>query len=469
MYRIHPALPRLLAMLWRSEEGDGYERQRRATMHALLIGCALLGQWLLRQIYGGDAALALRVIELQQRTFGNLIGFAIEHGRWAEVQTIFQPLDRFYDARALDEESRGWTDRLRQVLEDADGAAPPLDTPAGSLWLLLIGAQAARETLRHQLDSAEATYHELLVKLGGQPRSELRDRHIAGTYHQLGIVASLRSRLDLAERWHRRELAVGEQLDDRAALSDAYQQLGITALKRRDFDAAGVWLHKALAIDEELGDQPSIASSCHHLGILAERRADLAGAQRWYARSLSISERLGNQAQMSNSYHQLGVVAFNGGDLEEAEAWFTKALVITERSADVGGMASSYHHLGMVAERRRRFDEAERWYTKALAMSEQLGNQVGVSMGYGQLGLLAERRGGPEAGLEWAIRAVTVFDTFPHPDSFPGPLHLGRLTAQLGFDAVAACWRSVTGAEPPEGVRLFVEGLNAQRRKDDAR
>ncbi|HEX4806105.1 MAG TPA: tetratricopeptide repeat protein, partial [Conexibacter sp.] len=469
MYAIHPALPRLLALLWRSEEGAGYEQQRTAATHALLIGCAVLGQWLSTQFEGGDAALALRVVEFEQRTFGNLIGFAIEHERWAEVQAIFQPLGRFYEARALDEESRAWIDRLRHVLEDADGAAPPLDTPAGQLWLLLAGMQAGNETERHQLDSAEAAYRELLAKLEAQPRSDDRERHLATTYHQLGVVAALRSRLDLAERWHRRALAISEQRGDRAAIAAAYQDLGITALKQREFDAADAWLRKALALGEEIHDQPSIANTCHHLGILAEMRRDLAAAKAWYVRSLAISEALGDRKGMSSAYHQLGVLAYDSRDLDEAEAWFTKALVIKERSADVGGMASSYHQLGMVAERRSRLEEAERWYTKALAMQQQLGNKVGVSMGYGQLGLLVERRGDPAAGLEWVIRSVTVFDTFPHPDSFPGPPHLARLTHALGLDALATSWRSVTGAELPEEVRSYVEAQNAQTREDETR
>jgi hypothetical protein len=64
-------------------------------------------------------------------------------------------------------------------------------------------------------------------------------------------------------------------------------------------------------------------------------------------------------------------------------------------------------------------------------------------LGIWQLGLLAEQWGQPgqRTGTDDSVRH-TFRDT-PHPMSGPGPDHRARLTAQLGMDALEACWREV--------------------------
>jgi hypothetical protein len=120
-------------------------------------------------------------------------------------------------------------------------------------------------------------------------------------------------------------------------------------------------------------------------------------------------------------------------------------------------MATSYHQLGMVAEGRGQLDDAERWYKKSLEIKEALGNRPGMALTLGQLGLLAEQRGNKVEALDWTIRCVALFDEFPHPMTGPGPLHLVRLTVELGLPALAESWRRCTGKPLPPHVRSAVE------------
>lgn len=78
---------------------------------------------------------------------------------------------------------------------------------------------------------------------------------------------------------------------------------------------------------------------------------------------------------------------------------------------------------------------------------------------YGQLGLLAEARGQDPEALEWTVRCVALFDDFPHPATGPAPQDLARLTSKLGIDALATCWRNVTGRGLPQPVREFVQSF----------
>ena len=52
---------------------------------------------------------------------------------------------------------------------------------------------------------------------------------MAITYHQLGITAQDRGRLDEADDWYRKSLAINEELGDRPGMALTYAQLGLLA------------------------------------------------------------------------------------------------------------------------------------------------------------------------------------------------------------------------------------------------
>ena len=55
---------------------------------------------------------------------------------------------------------------------------------------------------------------------------------MASTYHQLGIIAQDRGRLEEAEDWYRKSLAIKEELGDRPGMAITYGQLGLLAEAR---------------------------------------------------------------------------------------------------------------------------------------------------------------------------------------------------------------------------------------------
>ena len=73
------------------------------------------------------------------------------------------------------------------------------------------------------------------------------------------MTAQDRGRLDEAEDWYRKSLAINEELGDRPGMASTYHQLGITAQDRGRLDEAEDWYRKSLTINEELGDRPGMA------------------------------------------------------------------------------------------------------------------------------------------------------------------------------------------------------------------
>ena len=456
LYWIHPALPSYLAARWRTEDPEGYDSSRDATTRALVSSYAALGSELYEAISSGDAGVAYAVIRLQRRNFGALLGYALDHQLWEQAGELAYPLNSYWNGRGLDDEASAWTDRVQLATEDPHGKPPRLDTPRGALWLFITVEQAGRQQQAMHLDDAEHTYHEILDMLQAQSTSPRQQDHVAAVYLRLGEVARDRGRLEDAEDWYRKSLAIHEDLRNRPAIADSYHQLGNVAQYQRRLEEAEDWYYKSLAIRKKLGNLPGTADSYHQLGNVAQYQGRLEDAEDWYRKSLAIKEHLGNRPPIGPTYHELGVVAYRRGRLEEAEDWYRKSLAIWEDIGNRPRIASSYRSLGMLAQRQGWLEDAEDWYRKSLAIDEELENRPSLASTYGQLGLLAEQRDQPRQALEWMVRCVALFGQFPHPLTGPGPEHLTRLTAQLGIDALESSWREVTGDPLPQVVRDYV-------------
>ena len=262
MYRIHPALPAYLAARWRTEEGAGYDDQRAAATRALLSAYAAFGGWLLQQIEFRRRRARLhrhRPAAAHHGSPARLRAGQAALGRGASTSPSRLPATG--TSRGLYAEAAAWTDRVRLATEDADGVPPELDSAAGDLWLFFVGAQAQRQMDSGRLDAAERTYREILAMLQAQPASPQQQGNLAVIYHQLGMVAQDRGRLDEAADWYARSLAISEELGDRPGMAASYHQLGMVAQDRGRLDEAADWYARSLAIKEELGDRPGMAAA----------------------------------------------------------------------------------------------------------------------------------------------------------------------------------------------------------------
>jgi tetratricopeptide (TPR) repeat protein len=307
---------------------------------------------------------------------------------------------------------------------------------------------------RGHLDVAEEwCRHALTIEedLGDRPG-------MASNYHQLGIVAYERGHLDDAEHWHRQSLTIEEDLGDRSGMASSYHQLGRIAQRRGNLDDAEHWYRQSLTIKEDLDDRPGMASSYKELGTIALQRGDLDDAEHWYRQSLTIEEELGNRSAMAHGYCVLGAVAGQNGHLNDAEACYRKSLTILEEAGDRSStMAFGYYELGRVAQVRGNLDDAEDCYCESLTIQKELGNLPGMARIYVQVGLMAEARGRLEEAMEWIVRCVALFDEFPHQATATGPVHLVRLTAELGVNTLKRCWYRLTNRPLPPAIRDFIE------------
>jgi tetratricopeptide (TPR) repeat protein len=248
MYQIHPALPGYLAAGWQAEDPGGYDQQRQACEQALCAACAKFALWLIGQIASGDAALAYALLGWQRRTFSAMLGYALDRSEWVAADRIIRVLDAYWNARGLRTEAGAWADRILDATTDL-GQAPAQS--ANSLWLYTITQQASRQRAAGHVDEAEHAYHRALAYLQDQPVTHWTRSSISAVSHQLGMTAQDRRRLEEAEEWYRKSLAINEELDNRPGMALTYAQLGLLAEEREQAPLALTWnIQSVILIDE---------------------------------------------------------------------------------------------------------------------------------------------------------------------------------------------------------------------------
>ncbi len=394
LYRLHPALPPYLGALWRSQAeaagGDG-GTEREAALRSLIDAAALFARYLCRQLHTGQAQMALAQIAALRASLGTFFAAALERGLFAEAAGLIQALNEYWKVAGLDSEAGAWGDRTVKATEPHPDQAPDIETRAHDLWLGAMGMEASHALNAGDLTKSERIHRRIAASFEGRNSKEAR-QSLATAYHALGAVAGQRNRLDEAEDWIKKSLAIFEALRNQRDMADCYHDLGIVAQDRGRLDEAEGWFKKSLAIKEAMGNQPTIAQSYHHLGIVAQNRGRLDEAEGWCKKSLAIYEALGDQRARAQSYHQLGAVAGQRNRLDEAEDWIKKSLAIFEALRNQRDVANCYHDLGIVAQDRGRLDEAEGWYKKSLAIYEVLGDEPHKAMVFGNLAKLKGAR-----------------------------------------------------------------------------
>ncbi|HLJ53674.1 MAG TPA: CHAT domain-containing protein [Chthonomonadaceae bacterium] len=341
---------------------------------------------------------------------------------------------------------------IAQMRAAAESAAQSGDDRAASrLWWATYrrasgGSPDQAEALSSALASAERAGDRLLA---------------ADIFNVLGNASSTRGRLDEAEAYQKRALAIRELLaPDSLDLATSLNNLGSVYFGRGRLDEAESYLKRAVAISEMLApDSLDLASSLNNLGIVARIRGRLDEAETYYKRALAIKERLApDSLDLASSLNNLGIVARIRGRVDEAEAYFKRALAIKERLApDSLDLAGSLNNLGNVAYGRGRPDDAEAYYKRALAIQEKLAPEsLAVATSLNNLATVASDRGRlaeAEAQLQAAWQVVRRQAAFIAGDA--ARQEFGTATAWYAANLVAA---QVALGKPDAALTTLEEG-----------
>jgi tetratricopeptide (TPR) repeat protein len=116
---------------------------------------------------------------------------------------------------------------------------------------------------------------------------------VARQYGNLGTIYSTRGDLDTAEEFHRKSLALSEELGRKEGMANQYGNLGLIYLTRGDHDTAEENFRNSLALNVELGRKVGMANDYGNLGQVLRERGDLAEACRLWAKAKRLFEDVG--------------------------------------------------------------------------------------------------------------------------------------------------------------------------------
>ncbi|MFB7380952.1 tetratricopeptide repeat protein [Kitasatospora purpeofusca] len=441
-HRVHPTVAARLEAGWRAS-GPGFADQHEAGLQALLGAQVNFCLLLTRELHNGSAEFALTALDLQRPAVGAMLARALDRGLWLQALALVRPLHDHWNARGADLEARHWVDRVRLAVEEPDGTPPVLDTPAGSLWLYVVGADARRLLRQGAVDGAERALREIhraaeLHPPGAEQLDELADCH-----QRLGGIAVDRGDFGEAEEWYLRSQALLERLDDVDGLAIGHHQLGVIAHRLGRPDEAERRTRQALEVFERLGETGRAAACHHRLGVLAEEQGRFEDAHGCFAQALAAvrATAVGTAADLSVTaelHHRLAAVAAELGRLDEAEDWCERALDLAEESGSRAGAADAHHRLGVLATARERFAEAEARHRKAVEIRQDLGDLAGTAAGEHQLGLVAARRGDLAEAERRHTRALALREELGDRAGVSAGYHQLGLTAQAGGRAAEA-------------------------------
>ena len=258
---------------------------------------------------------------------------------------------------------------------------------------------------------------EAALRSAGEAARDAGDRSsLAGSLHNLGMVAQLRGKLEEAERLYRESLEIKREVGDRQGEAYSLGQLGILAHIRGDLETADARYTAVLRVAREMGDRSSQAKSLHNLGMVAQDRGNLDEAERLYRDSLEIKRQVGDRPAEAQTLHQLGMVAEIRGSLDEAEKLYHQSLDTEREVGNRPGIAQSLHQLGNVAYLRGRLDEAERLYRESFQIKREVGDRPGEASTLHQLGMVEEERGNLKGALELMEEALAMLEEIGSPD-----------------------------------------------------
>jgi hydrogenase-4 transcriptional activator len=203
----------------------------------------------------------------------------------------------------------------------------------------------------------------------GDTANLARAYHCLGrTYWGLDELALAREHYEIAIEWGRRARK------DRA-LAITYTNLGIVARQEGDLDEAGMCYRRALRLLSHTMDEVSRARLQNNLGVMLIYQGNFYEAANSSHRALEHLAETGSDALAGQVYNNLAIISIYTGDWANAESHVQQALGIARATNDMllGGRYTET--LGMLRAHQGRTHEANELLRVALVRARELSSK----------------------------------------------------------------------------------------------
>jgi tetratricopeptide (TPR) repeat protein len=262
------------------------------------------------------------------------------------------------------------TGRTSRALETLARVEPEVRR-RGDRWTLgeVINLRGIAQWESGRAGEAEATFGELLEAATEWGDEESTSR----ACNNLGVLAHVRGRRDLALTLYQRALAAYQRLGNVRGLAETHHNLGIT-YRELGFDRdADAHFHRAVELATGAGLQDVIALADTERAGLRVRWRDGRLASEMARRALERFRRISDPTGAANALRILGLAAQTEGDLAQAETHLDEALEIAKAHEDAMIRAEVQRDRGALLRDRERIGEARAAIQDSIDHFAQIG------------------------------------------------------------------------------------------------
>ncbi|MFN2454312.1 MAG: sigma 54-interacting transcriptional regulator [Pyrinomonadaceae bacterium] len=296
-------------------------------------------------------------------------------------------------------EGLGRNDEASAALAPYDPQSLDLHPPhLRGLLLVAFGSQAYWQNdfprsltlLNHAREVLEPT---------GDAANLARSLHCMGrAYWALDEQLLAREHYEIAIEWSRRARK------DRA-LAISYMNLGLVARHEGDFDEAGMCYRRALRLLQETADEIGHARLQNNLGMMLLYQGNFYEATNSFERALKHLPANENDLLVSIVYNNIALASIHTGEWAAAESNVQQALGIARARGDELMQGSYTETLGTLRALQGRVAEANELLRFALTHAKQLGSKKDETQAYAALSALWLAARNTHLSLTYARRA----------------------------------------------------------------
>jgi len=233
----------------------------------------------------------------------------------------------------------------------------------------------------------------------------------------MGWIAYRLGEVEAAIAYHRRSLALVEDLGDEALLARALFSLG-TALMSAGPDAweeAKQRLASSRKLFHGIGNRLSEAKAIGNLGYLAGLEGDEETQFALYQEAIAMMEAIGDAKSLQIGYHKLAMLYLIRGEAAQARHYAQALQQVNERTDFPPYRSITQADLAHVALAEGDLAQAQEHAQQALEIAEGLEDGIALGVALRAVAAVKARMGDQDSAQEALSRSIEIFDAY-HAD-----------------------------------------------------
>lgn len=249
---------------------------------------------------------------------------------------------------------------------------------------------------------------------------------------------------------------------DENAQGLVYYLMGNIHLVKGQYPKALEYYEKSLAIRQEVNDFAGVSDLYSNMGIIYARMGDQETYLSYLQKTLQIDREMGNEHMVAVDYNNIGNVYLNSDEPHEALTYYKKALEYAAIQTDSSLLYAIYGNIGNVFMLLEKYDTAMVFSQQAIQIAEQTNNSFELGTAYKNHALLLGKQEQYDSALFYYDAAIQILETTGDKSRLAGVLNdKARLmiTLEDASQALAIASRSLSICRALNHMALKAEAL----------